>query len=48
MCGRSSSDGRFVPRPDHALFGGRMDVSPARFRALYHRSFVRYIHGIRN
>ena len=28
--------------------GGRMDVSPARFRALYHRSFVRYIHGIRN
>jgi AcrR family transcriptional regulator len=28
--------------------GGRMDMSPARFRALYHRSFVRYIHGIRN
>lgn len=28
--------------------GGRMDVTPARFRALYRRSFVRYIHGIRN
>lgn len=28
--------------------GGRMDVTPARFRALYRRSLVRYIHGIRN
>ena len=28
--------------------GGRMGVSPARFRALYRRSFRRYIHGIRN
>jgi AcrR family transcriptional regulator len=28
--------------------GGRMNVTPARFRALYRRSFVRYIHGIRN
>ncbi len=28
--------------------GGRMDVSPARFRAIYRRSFRRYIHGIRN
>lgn len=28
--------------------GGRMDLTPARFRALYRRSFVRYIHGIRN
>lgn len=27
--------------------GGRMDVPPARFRALYRRSFRRYIHGIR-
>lgn len=28
--------------------GGRMDVTPAQFRALYRRSFRRYIHGIRN
>jgi AcrR family transcriptional regulator len=28
--------------------GGRMAVSPARFRAFCHRSFWRYIHGIRN
>ena len=28
--------------------GGRMDVSPAQFRALYKRSFRRYIHGIRS
>jgi AcrR family transcriptional regulator len=28
--------------------GGRMDVTPARFRALYRQSFVRYIRGIRN
>jgi AcrR family transcriptional regulator len=28
--------------------GGRIDVSAARFRALYQRSFRRYIHGIRN
>lgn len=28
--------------------GGRMDVSPARFRTFYRRSFRRYIHGIRN
>jgi AcrR family transcriptional regulator len=28
--------------------GGRMNVTPARFRALYRRSFVRYIHGISN
>jgi AcrR family transcriptional regulator len=28
--------------------GGRMAVSPARFRAFCHRSFRRYIHGIRN
>lgn len=27
--------------------GGRMNMSPARFRALYRRSFRRYIHGIR-
>jgi AcrR family transcriptional regulator len=27
--------------------GGRMSMSPARFRALYRRSFRRYIHGIR-
>ena len=27
--------------------GGRMAVPPARFRALYRRSFRRYIHGIR-
>jgi hypothetical protein len=27
--------------------GGRMDVSPEEFRALYQRSFRRYIHGIR-
>jgi AcrR family transcriptional regulator len=26
--------------------GGRMDVTPARFTALYRRSFRRYIHGI--
>jgi AcrR family transcriptional regulator len=28
--------------------GGRMGVSPARFRAFYQRSFRRYIHGIRS
>lgn len=28
--------------------GGRMAVSSARFRAFCHRSFWRYIHGIRN
>jgi AcrR family transcriptional regulator len=28
--------------------GGRMDMPTARFRALYQRSFRRYIHGIRN
>ena len=28
--------------------GGRMGVSAAEFRALYGRSFRRYIHGIRN
>jgi AcrR family transcriptional regulator len=28
--------------------GGRMGVSPARFRAFYRRSFRRYIHGIRS
>jgi AcrR family transcriptional regulator len=28
--------------------GGRMDVTPAAFRALYRRSFRRYINGIRN
>jgi len=28
--------------------GGRLDTTPARFRALYRRSFRRYIHGIRN
>lgn len=28
--------------------GGRMDVSPQEFRELYKRSFMRYIHGIRN
>lgn len=28
--------------------GGRMDVTPARFRSLYRRSFRRYMHGIRN
>jgi AcrR family transcriptional regulator len=28
--------------------GGRMDVSPSEFRALCHRSFGRYFHGIRN
>jgi AcrR family transcriptional regulator len=28
--------------------GGRMAVSPARFRAFCHRSFRRYLHGIRN
>jgi AcrR family transcriptional regulator len=27
--------------------GGRMDVTPAQFRALYRRSFRRYVHGIR-
>jgi AcrR family transcriptional regulator len=27
--------------------GGRLDATPARFRALYRRSFRRYIHGIR-
>jgi len=26
--------------------GGRIDATPARFRALYRRSFRRYIHGI--
>jgi AcrR family transcriptional regulator len=28
--------------------GGRMNMSAARFRALYQRCFRRYIHGIRN
>jgi AcrR family transcriptional regulator len=28
--------------------GGRLDVTPARFSALYRRSFRRYIHGICN
>jgi AcrR family transcriptional regulator len=28
--------------------GGRMDVTPEEFRALYQRSFRRYIHGIRS
>lgn len=28
--------------------GGRMDVSPEEFRALYQRSFRRYINGIRS
>jgi len=28
--------------------GGRIDMPPARFRAFYRRSFMRYIHGIRN
>ena len=28
--------------------GGRLELSRARFRALYRRSFRRYIHGIRN
>ncbi|HEX4319894.1 MAG TPA: TetR/AcrR family transcriptional regulator [Acidobacteriaceae bacterium] len=28
--------------------GGRMDVTPQDFRALYQRSFLRYIHGIRS
>lgn len=28
--------------------GGRMGVTPGRFRAFYRRSFMRYIHGIRN
>ncbi len=28
--------------------GGRMDVTPDEFRALYQRSFRRYIHGIRS
>ena len=28
--------------------GGRMAMSPARFRKFCHRSFWRYIHGIRN
>ncbi len=28
--------------------GGRMNVSPAQFRALYRRSFRRYLRGIRN
>lgn len=27
--------------------GGRMSMTPGRFRALYRRSFRRYIHGIR-
>ena len=27
--------------------GGRMDMTPAGFRALYRRSFRRLIHGIR-
>jgi AcrR family transcriptional regulator len=27
--------------------GGRMDMTAARFRALYQRSFRRYLHGIR-
>lgn len=28
--------------------GGRMDTTPAAFRALYRRSFRRYLHGIRS
>ena len=28
--------------------GGRMDMAPAAFRALYRRSFRRYFDGIRN
>ena len=28
--------------------GGRMGVTPARFRSLYRRAFRRYIHGIRS
>jgi AcrR family transcriptional regulator len=28
--------------------GGRMNVTPAGFRAIYQRSFKRYIHGIRS
>lgn len=28
--------------------GGRVGISPTRFRELYRRSFTRYIHGIRN
>ncbi len=28
--------------------GGRLEATPARFRALYRRSFRRYLHGIRN
>jgi AcrR family transcriptional regulator len=28
--------------------GGRMDMSPSRFRSFCHRSFRRYVHGIRN
>jgi AcrR family transcriptional regulator len=28
--------------------GGRMNMAASGFRALYHRSFRRYIHGIRN
>jgi AcrR family transcriptional regulator len=28
--------------------GGRVDMTPARFRALYRRAFRRYIHGICN
>lgn len=28
--------------------GGRMDMSPSRFKAFCHRSLRRYIHGIRN
>jgi AcrR family transcriptional regulator len=27
--------------------GGRIDATPARFRALYRRSFQRYLHGLR-
>ncbi len=27
--------------------GGRLDITPSRFRSLYRRSFRRYIHGIR-
>ena len=30
------------------ILGGRIDATPARFRALYRRSFRRYIHGIRS
>ena len=28
--------------------GGRLELSHARFRALYRRSFRRYFHGLRN